>query len=110
MHHWEHLWEATLAEASSQTARNVVIDGIRHPHIVREVRKRYKHVVLLVLAPSEAVRMDRIASRDIDNRAQDHPVERGFDELARIADVVLRGDTAVVSDFRSLAALIGLQQ
>lgn len=108
MNNWQALWSATVEIANPRSGSNLIIDGIRHRHIIENLRSLGLRVTVLTLIPTRATLEARAGLRIGDSRNREHIIEAGYDDIGYISDVTLRGSLAIVSDFYALCSLLGL--
>lgn len=103
---WLALWNATLEVASPRCGNALIIDGLRHARIVLELRRMHPGKIgLLTLEPAQEVLESRLIARGEDPLNGLHPVESELDQLQSLADVSLRGASAIVTNGAALVQL-----
>ena len=80
-----------LESNSFVTGEDVILDGLRHEQVLKEVRHQTEAtwVGLVFLSASSKVRRGRLDSRESDefHHAECHPVEAQFEKLRRLSDL-----------------------
>lgn len=101
------LWHATIEAAGQPSASNLIIDGLRHPHIFRMVRELPDFdAYLMTLWPSPAEISRRRRIRGDPHIDESHKVESGIREVAEVSDIVLKGRIADALRVEDVARLV----
>lgn len=105
---WLSLWNATIDVAVPLVGGTLIVDGLRHVKILHELRRLHPgRVGLVVLDPPRDIILSRLAIRGEEVLPLSHPVESELDQLHSVADVSLRGLSAVVTEGSALTQLLG---
>lgn len=103
---WRELLDATRECVQASSNQLLLLDGLRHPHILEHIRRFSVKSILIYVDPGPTVLQLRRRDNCEEHTSFYHASESHLSDLEAMSDLVIRGPLASIEYCRFLSRLI----